>query len=72
MPPKLYSAFSPYGREEFSFNHQSLVEFGTPIYEHDPAIFFEQEASWQAIGHDELSKISKRELIELFCELLKV
>lgn len=64
------------GTPTFSFNEQSIRDIAKegdyPVYKHYAHEFFHEEAELQAMGHDARSKISKRELAELFAELYKV
>lgn len=70
----LYSCIDTYGDTHYSFKRDVLEDYEPKrIKEHDAAEFFQNEADVQASGHDkEHSKIAKRELVELFCEIYKV
>lgn len=80
MPEKLYETWQPdsnIGGSTFSFNKEDITQIAAdndsaPVSTHYAHAFFEEEAQIAAAGDTEHTRISKRELIELFAELYKV
>lgn len=77
MPEKIYETYNRNADgHTFSFDEQEIKQIASennyPIYKHYAHKFFREQADTIASGQESRNPISKRELIELFCELYKV